>query len=57
MEEAFRKMVSEATEFAYNHPYLCTLIALGILALLILRVLEALGFAKLGPVKGEIEST
>jgi hypothetical protein len=53
MKEAFKKVISEAPKFAYNHPYFCTLIALGILALLMPLVLEALGFANLGPVKGE----
>jgi hypothetical protein len=52
MKEAFKKVISEAPNFAHNHPYFCTLIALGILALLLPWVLEALGFAKLGPVKG-----
>jgi hypothetical protein len=53
MKEAFKKVISEARKFAHSHPYFCILIALGILALLMPWVLEALGFAKLGPVKGD----
>lgn len=54
MREAFNKAVSEATGFARDHPIFCTLIALGILVILMPWVLEALGFAELGPVEGEM---
>jgi hypothetical protein len=54
MKEAFDKAVAEATDFAKEHPVYCTLIALGILVLLVPWAIEALGFAELGPVEGEI---
>jgi len=54
MKEAFDKAVSEATEFARDHPIFCTVIALGILVILMPWVLEALGFAELGPVEGNM---
>jgi hypothetical protein len=53
VKEAFKKVISETLKFAHNHPYFYTLIALRILALLMPWVLEALGFAKLRPVKGD----
>ncbi|KFY04391.1 hypothetical protein V491_09368 [Pseudogymnoascus sp. VKM F-3775] len=52
MTEAFEKAVSEASGLAHEHPYFCALIAVGILAILMPWVLEALGFAELGPVEG-----
>lgn len=56
MTEAFEKAVSEASGFAHEHPYFCALIAVGILAILMPWVLEALGFAELGPVEGGINT-
>ena len=55
LKEAYDKAVSEATEFACDHPIFCTVIALGILVALMPWVLEALGFAELGPAEGERE--
>ena len=56
MTEAFEKAVSEASGLAHEHPYFCALIAVGILAILMPWVLEALGFAELGPVEGGINT-
>ena len=39
-------------EFTKNHPIYATLIALGILAILVPSALEILGFSELGPIKG-----
>jgi len=38
--------------FVIQHPIMCTVIALGVLAIVAPWVLEALGFAELGPVEG-----
>jgi ElaB/YqjD/DUF883 family membrane-anchored ribosome-binding protein len=38
--------------FVIEHPVMCTVIALGVLAVVAPWVLEALGFAELGPVQG-----
>lgn len=38
--------------FVIEHPVMCTIIALGVLAILAPWALEALGFAELGPVEG-----
>ncbi|KAI4679255.1 hypothetical protein J4E81_010508 [Alternaria sp. BMP 2799] len=38
--------------FVIEHPVMCTVIALGVLAIVAPWVLEALGFAELGPVEG-----
>ncbi|KAI8934627.1 hypothetical protein NX059_008320 [Plenodomus lindquistii] len=38
--------------FIISHPVMCSIIALGVLVLLAPWVLEALGFAELGPVQG-----
>lgn len=38
--------------FAMDHPVMCTVIALGVLALVAPSILEVLGFAELGPVEG-----
>ena len=48
IKEAFGKAINEAVDFAYKHLYFCVLIAVGVLAILMPWVLEALGFAKLG---------
>jgi len=52
MAEAANKAIAEATGFALDHPYFCAVIAVGVLAILMPWVLEALGFAELGPVEG-----
>lgn len=57
MKEAFEKAVAEAADFAHDHPYFCALIAVGILVILMPWALEALGFAELGPVEGEIDTS
>jgi hypothetical protein len=57
MKEASGKAIAEAADFAHDHPYFCALIAVGILAILMPWVLEALGFAELGPVEGEIDTS
>ena len=52
LKEAFDKAVAAAVEFAKEHPVWTTIIALGILVELLPWVIEALGFAELGPVEG-----
>ncbi|TVY37057.1 hypothetical protein LOCC1_G007271 [Lachnellula occidentalis] len=52
MTEASNKAIAEAAGFAQDHEFLCALIAVGVLAILMPWVLEALGFAELGPVEG-----
>ncbi|KAI4605939.1 hypothetical protein J4E83_010365 [Alternaria metachromatica] len=42
--------------FVIEHPVMCTVIALGVLAIVAPWVLEALGFAELGPVEGTFAS-
>jgi hypothetical protein len=59
MGEAYNKAVETANSvgnFAKDHPVFCTLIALGILVLLMPWVIEALGFAAEGPVAGIIST-
>jgi hypothetical protein len=56
LKEAYDNAVSGATGFPCDHPIFCTVIALGILVILMPCVLEALGFAELWPVEGEIRS-
>ncbi|KAF2751051.1 hypothetical protein M011DRAFT_396104 [Sporormia fimetaria CBS 119925] len=44
---------AKATEgFVLDHPVFCTVIALGVLVIIAPWVIEALGFAELGPVEG-----
>jgi hypothetical protein len=57
MKEASGKAINEAVDFAHEHPYFCALIAVGVLAILMPWVLEALGFAELGPVEGEMHTS
>lgn len=52
LKEAFDKAVAAATGFACDHPVYATLIAIGILVLLLPWVVEVLGFTELGPVEG-----
>ena len=52
LKEAFDKAVAAAVGFAKEHPVWATLIALGILAVLLPWAIEALGFGELGPVEG-----
>ncbi|KAI9867917.1 MAG: hypothetical protein M1813_007739 [Trichoglossum hirsutum] len=52
MKEAIKKATSAAVEFAREHPVYATLIALGVLALLMPWAIEWLGFSELGPVEG-----
>ena len=54
MKDAFTKSAREGYEFAKEHPVYFAVIALGVLVLLAPWALEALGFAELGPVEGEI---
>lgn len=56
MQVAYDKACEEAKaieEFVAEHPVATAVIVLGILVLVAPYVLEALGFAKLGPVEGE----
>ena len=54
LKEAFDRAVDAAVGFARDHPVYTTIIAIGILVLLLPWVVEALGFAELGPVEGNI---
>ncbi|KAF9698082.1 hypothetical protein EKO04_003800 [Ascochyta lentis] len=42
--------------FVIQHPVMCTIIALGVLVVIAPWVIEALGFAELGPVEGSFAS-
>ena len=56
MKEAYNKSCDAAeklTTFAKEHPVLCTVIALGILAVLAPAVLSALGFTGEGIAEGK----
>ena len=53
MAEALAKATVEAVEWSKEHPVYTTLIVFGILVILSPWVLEALGFAELGPLEGE----
>lgn len=57
LKEAFDKAAAAAAEFAQDHPELVTLIALGVLALLVPWALEALGFAEIGIVEGVLHAS
>ena len=50
--DALTQAKGAAIEFAENHPVYATLIALGILAILVPSALEILGFSELGPIEG-----
>ncbi|KAL9616328.1 MAG: hypothetical protein Q9160_008791 [Pyrenula sp. 1 TL-2023] len=52
MNDACDKAVNAAVEFAKEHPVYATIIALGVLVLLMPWVIEALGFGELGPIEG-----
>jgi len=56
LQDAFYKAVAEAFEFAHGHPVYTTVVALGILAVLLPWVIEALGFwagfGEAGPLEG-----
>jgi len=53
LKDAFDRAVAAAVDFAREHPVYTTIIAIGILVVLLPWVIEALGFAKLGPVEGK----
>ncbi len=53
MKDTFEKATTAALEFAKEHPVYFTIIALGVLVVLAPWVIEALGFAELGPVKSK----
>lgn len=53
-KEAAEKATLAAVEFSKEHPYWCTLIALGILATMAPYVLTWLGFGEIGIVEGEL---
>lgn len=58
ISDAYRKVWDVARDiegFVIEHPIMCTIIALGVLALVAPWVLSALGFGELGPIEGEIE--
>lgn len=50
--DALAQAKDAAISFAENHPVYATLIALGILAILMPWLLEILGFGELGPIEG-----
>lgn len=45
-------VANEIEGFVIKHPVMCTIIALGVLVVIAPWVIEALGFAELGPVEG-----
>lgn len=56
VKEAFDRATEAAINvgnFATDHPVFCTVIALGILVILMPWVIELLGFAAEGPIEGE----
>ena len=59
MKEAFDKASAIAVEFIKEHPILkdviITVIAIGILAILLPWAVEALGFGELGPIEGKVD--
>lgn len=59
MKKAFNKASEKAEEFVKDHPVftavLVTVVAIGILVLLVPWVVEALGFGELGPIEGKKE--
>ena len=55
IRDAYNKAWIAANEiegFVIQHPVMCTIIALGVLAVIAPWVIEVLGFAELGPVEG-----
>lgn len=54
MKDASARALEEAGGFAHDHPFFCAVLAVGVLAILMPWALEALGFAELGVVEGEI---
>ncbi|KAJ4989317.1 hypothetical protein SVAN01_05222 [Stagonosporopsis vannaccii] len=55
IRDAYRKAWSVANDiegFVIKHPVMCEIIAFGVLAIVAPWVIEALGFAELGPVEG-----
>ncbi|RDW78574.1 uncharacterized protein DSM5745_05426 [Aspergillus mulundensis] len=50
--DALGQAKDAALEFSTEHPYYTTLIALGVLAVLMPWMLEVLGFGELGPIEG-----
>jgi hypothetical protein len=55
IRDAYNKAWEVANEiegFVIRHPIMCTVIALGVLVVIAPWVIEALGFAELGPVEG-----
>lgn len=52
LKKAYDDAVAAAVGFAREHPVWTTLIALGILVILLPWVIEALGFGEAGPVAG-----
>ncbi|CAO2650958.1 Nn.00g092550.m01.CDS01 [Neocucurbitaria sp. VM-36] len=59
VRDAYHKAweVARSTEgFVIEHPIMCTIIALGVLVVIAPWVLEALGFAELGPIEGTFAS-
>lgn len=55
IRDAYNKawqIANEIESFVVQHPVMCTIITLGVLAIIAPWVVEALGFAELGPVEG-----
>lgn len=55
VRDAYNKAWQAANEiegFVVQHPMMCTVIALGVLVIIAPWVIEALGFAELGPMEG-----
>jgi hypothetical protein len=50
--EIAAQAASNVWQFAKDHPVFCTVVALGILVILMPWLIEALGFGQLGPIEG-----
>lgn len=53
-KDAVAQAKTEAFDFVKDHPIFFTIIALGVLVLLMPWVISALGFGELGPIEGEL---
>lgn len=61
VKEAFDKASAVASEFVHEHPVfvaaVATVVAIGILVILVPWAVEVLGFGELGPAEGEFEAS
>ena len=61
IKDAYNRALTKAEEFTEEHPVftaaMLTVVAIGILVILVPWAVEALGFGELGPVEGEISTS